>query len=99
MSGRHRPGDEQARRAEQAREVALFRYALIREAADASLSTRQRGVLVRDLAGREHTGPFGARVTVSRASVDRWVRAWRTGGFDALVPSARHAQPRTPAAG
>lgn len=98
MSGRHRPGDEQARRAEQAREVALFRYALIREAADASLSTRQRGVLVRDLAGREHTGPFGARVTVSRASVDRWVRAWRTGGFDALVPSARHAQPRTPAA-
>ena len=96
MSERHRPGDDAARRAERARDVALFRYALIREAADASLSTRARGVLVRDLAGREHTGPFGGKVMVSRVSLDRWVRAWRTGGFDALVPSARHAQPRTP---
>lgn len=97
MSERHRPGDDAARRAERARDVALFRYALIREAADASLSTRARGVLVRDLAGREHTGPFGGKVTVSRVSLDRWVRAWRAGGFDALVPSVRHAQPRTPA--
>ena len=97
MSGRHRAGDDAARRAERARDVALFRYALIREAADASLSTRQRGVLVRDLARREHTGPFGGKVTISRVSLDRWVRAWRLGGFDALVPSARHAQPRTPA--
>ena len=86
MSERHRPGDDAARRAERARDVALFRYALIREAADASLSTRARGVLVRDLAGREHTGPFGGKVMVSRVSLDRWVRAWRTGGFDALVP-------------
>ena len=30
------------------REIALFRYSLIREAADNSLTTRQRGVLVRE---------------------------------------------------
>ncbi|WP_211374322.1 DDE-type integrase/transposase/recombinase [Cellulomonas fimi] len=98
MGHQHRPGDDEARRAERARDVALFRYALIRQAADAALTTRQRGALVRRLAEVEHTGPAGARVRVSRASLDRWIRAWRAGGFDALVPSTRHAEPRTPAA-
>lgn len=97
MSQRHRPGDEAARRAERARDVALLRYALIRQAADTSLSTRQRGALVRRLVQQEHTGPAGERVRVSRSSVDRWIKAWRTGGFDALLPSARHVEPRTPA--
>jgi putative transposase len=86
---------EQAR-AGHAREVALFRYALIREAADPQLSTRQRGRLVRGLAGREHRGPGGRAVRVSRGTIDRWIRAWRAGGFDALVPEPRHAEPRTP---
>ncbi len=86
------------RRARRAREVGLFRYALIREAADPDLSTRQRGRLVRALAEAEHAGPFGERVRVSRVTLDRWIRAWRTGGFDALVPSSRHVEPRTPAA-
>ncbi len=97
MGHKHRPGDEQAVRAERARDVALFRYALIRQAADASLSTRARGALVRGLAGVEHTGPFGDKVVVSRSSLDRWIRAWRAGGFDALLPSAQHAEPATPA--
>ena len=98
MSERHRPGDDAARRAERARDVALFRYALIRQAADDALTTRQRGALVRRLVAEEHTGPTGERVTVSRSSVDRWIKAWRTGGFDALLPSARHVEPHTPAA-
>ena len=85
------------RRRERAREVALFRYALIRAAADARLTTRQRGALVRELAEAEHTGPFGDRVRVSRVTLDRWIRTWRAGGFDALVPSSRRSEPRTPA--
>ena len=40
-------------RADRAREVGLFRYALIRAAADPALSTRQRGRLVRDLAAAD----------------------------------------------
>jgi putative transposase len=89
--------DEQARRAGRARDVALFRYSLIREAADPGLSTRQRGRLVRELAARPHAGPFGEPVTVSRPSLDRWIRAWRAGGFDALMPPARQVTLRTPA--
>lgn len=52
---------------------------------------------MRRLAEDQHVGPDGQQVRVSRASLDRWIRAWRTGGFDALIPSARHAEPRTPA--
>lgn len=98
MSHRHRHRDDEGRRAERAREIALFRYALIRPAADPGLSTRQRGPLVRELAAAEHVGPFGDRVQVSRVTLDRWIRAWRAGGFDALVPSTRHVEPRTAAA-
>lgn len=88
-------GREAQRRAERAREVALFRYALLREAADPQLTTRQRGRLVRALAEREHLGPHGEQVRVSRQTIDRWIRAWRAGGFDALVPEPRRVEPRT----
>ena len=90
--------EEDRKRAARAEQVALFRYQLIREAADTALSTRQRGRLVRELAGKAHPGPFGDPVTVSRETIDRWIRAWRTGGFAALAPPARQVTPRTDAA-
>src|ERR671934_3171305 len=92
--------DDQARvGVERARAVALFRYQLIREAADPALSTRQRGRLVRELAGRAHAGPFGLPVRVSRQSLDRWILAWRRGGFDAFFPPPPPGPPPPPAAG
>ena len=94
MSG----AEEDRKRAARAEQVALFRYQLIREAADPALSTRQRGRLVRELAAKAHPGPFGEPVVVSRATIDRWIRAWRTGGFAALAPPARQVTPRTDAA-
>ena len=97
MSHKRNSGDDQGDRAQRAQEIGLFRYALIRPAADPGLTTRQRGPLVRELAGQDHLGPFGDRVRVSRVTLDRWIRAWNAGGFDALVPSARHAEPRTAA--
>ncbi|MEU5943891.1 DDE-type integrase/transposase/recombinase [Micromonospora sp. NPDC047548] len=89
--------DEARVRADRARKIALWRYQLIREPADPAYSTRQRGRMVRQLAEREHPGPFGTPVRVARATLDRWITAWRRGGFDALVPSPRQATPRTPA--
>jgi putative transposase len=94
MAFRH---DEERVRAERAQAVGLFRYSLIRQAADPTLSTKQRGRLVRALAEAEHAGPHGQPARVSRATIDRWIRDWRSGGFDALVPAARKAMPRTPA--
>lgn len=77
------------------REVALFRYSLVREAADCQLTTRQRGALVRELAGKEHAGPRERRVRVARGTIDRWIRAYRAGGFEALAPVARAGEPVT----
>jgi putative transposase len=80
------------------REVALFRYSLIREAADAALSKRERGELVRELAARDHAGPGGRRVRVARNTIDRWIRTYRAGGFEALAPRLRNCEPVTPLA-
>ena len=90
--------EEERQRAARAEQVALFRYQLIREAADPGLTTRQRGRLVRELAAAEHPGPFGHSVRVSRPTIDRWIRAWHSGGFAALAPPARQVTPRTDAA-
>jgi len=79
------------------REIGLFRYALIRDAADQELSKAERGRLVRQIAGREHLGPDGRPVRVSRCTLDRWLAAYRHGGFQALVPQPRVTPLRTPA--
>jgi putative transposase len=75
------------------RDVALFRYSLIREAADDALTVRQRGVMVRELTEREHTGPKGRLVRVGRGTIDRWIRCYRGGGFEALAPMSRRGEP------
>jgi putative transposase len=83
-------------RLERAREAGLFRYSLVQELAEAGLSPAERGRRARELAGRVHDGPGGQAVRVSRGTLDRWRRAYESGGFDALVPSPRQPAPRTP---
>lgn len=89
--------DERRRRAERARRIGLFRYELIQELIDPQLSARQRGRMVRALAEGVHIDPFGESVRVSRQTLDRWIRYWRTGGFEALVPTPARVSARTPA--
>jgi putative transposase len=84
-----------AARRQRAQTIALWRWSLIEPAMDPALSARQRGQIVRGIAGCEHAGPFGAAVSVSRKTVDRWITARRSGGFDALVPALRQCSPRT----
>jgi putative transposase len=82
---------------DRAQQVGLFRYSLVRELASERLSGRERGAMARGLAAREQIGPDGLWVRVSRTSIDRWVRAYREGGFAALVPAPRRVETRTPA--
>ena len=88
--------DEHKRR-ERAQAIGLFRYRLICPALDQGLTTRQRGALVREIAARAHTDPFGNSLKISRETLDRWIRAYRGGGFEALVPEPRRLAARTDA--
>jgi len=83
-------------RRERAEQVAFWRYQVIGPATDTELTARQRGRVVRALASQTHPGPFGGMVAVSRETLDRWIRAWRRGGFEALKPRPRQAATRTP---
>jgi putative transposase len=86
---------EAATRRQRAQTIALWRWSLIEPAMEAGLTSRQRGQVVRGLAAREHAGPWGSPVSVSRKTIDRWITARRAGGFDALVPAPRQCSPRT----
>jgi putative transposase len=77
--------------------TALFRYSLTRELADPELSPRQRGALITALTETDHAFPGGRRLQVSAPTLRRWLRAWRQGGFEALLPAVRRQPHRTPA--
>ena len=70
-------------------QIALHRWAVIAEAAGDQLTAAERGALVRRIAARAHTHPDGSPRRYSRGTIDRWIRAWRSGGLEALGPSPR----------
>ena len=70
-------------------QVALHRWAVIAEATSDRLSPAERGALVRQIASRAHAGPDGSDHRYSRGTIDRWIRAWRSGGLEALKPTQR----------
>ena len=55
---------------------------------------RPAGPVDRRRGTRSSVGCVGA---VSRDTLDRWIRRYRAGGFDELVPTARVTDPRTDA--
>ena len=83
------PEQDAVTRRARAQQVALFRYQLICPALEPDLSTKARGRIVRAIAARSHQGPFGGQHRYSRDTLDRWIRRYRAGGFDALTPSIR----------
>jgi putative transposase len=62
---------------------------VIAEAANDRLTAAERGALARQIAARAHTHPDGSARRYSRGTVDRWLRAWRQGGLEALRSSPR----------
>ena len=70
-------------------QIALHRWAVIAEAAGPTLTPAERGALARQIAARAHMHPDGSARRYSRGTIDRWLRAWRKGGLDALKPSPR----------
>jgi putative transposase len=74
---------------QRAEAIAVHRFGVIAEATNERLSPTERGVVVRAIAARTHAHPDGTERSYSRGTIDRWVRAWRKGGLDALRPEVR----------
>ena len=70
-------------------QIAIHRFAVIAEATNEHLTKAERGEIVRAIAGRSHQHPDGTQRRYSRSTIDRWTRAWRKGGLDALRPEPR----------
>jgi putative transposase len=75
-----------------AEELSLWRYHLIAEALDRRIGSRERGLIVRRIAGEEHVGPDGQPHAVSRNTLDRWIRAYRQHGLAGLRDRPRSDQ-------
>ena len=73
--------------------LALWRYHLIAEALDPRLGGRERGLLVRRIAG-EHATPAGEPRQVSRNTLDRWIRRYRAEGLAGLRDRPRSDRAR-----
>ncbi len=76
-------------RTDPAEAVALFRYHVVADALNPRLSPAERGAVVRQLAQQSHVPPDGGDRVYGRATLDRWVRAYREQGLDGLRPQAR----------
>ena len=78
-----------------AEERALWRYHLIAEALPQRLRHRERGLIVRRIAGEEHLNPEGLPCRVSRNTLDRWVRRYWQHGLAGLRDQPRSDQGST----
>jgi len=72
--------------------LALWRYHLIAEALDPRLGGRERGLLVRRIATDEYVTPGGDPRQVSRNTLDRWIRRYRSDGLAGLRDQPRSDQ-------
>jgi transposase InsO family protein len=74
---------------ERRRRVALFRYGLVAELAQLPPNTRGLYALLEKKAEKEYEIPGTLRRHVAVETMRGWLRAYREGGFDALMPRVR----------
>jgi len=76
--------------------VALFRYGLIADLAQLPAGSKGLYALIDQKAEREYTIPGSTRTRVAPETIRDWLKRYRRGGFDALMPKPRadRGQPR-----
>lgn len=77
---------------ERRREIALFRYGVIADLVQ--LEPHHRGLYdrLKEKSEKDYTIPGSLRRRVAAETIRGWLRAYRRGGFDALVPRVRADQ-------
>ena len=66
--------------------LALFRYGLIAEFIQLPAGSRGLYARLRDKARAEYTIPGSTRTRVAPETLRHWLKDYRRGGFDALLP-------------
>ena len=84
MSDSKTPSDSELRQA-----VALFRYGLIADLVHRSPGTPGLYQRLQEKAAHDYTIPGTQRTRVAAETLRDWLKLYRTGGFDALLPKRR----------
>ncbi len=75
--------------AQYAQALALFRYGLIAEFIQLPAGSRGLYARLRDKARADYTIPGSTRTRVASETLRHWLKDYRRGGFDALLPKGR----------
>jgi hypothetical protein len=73
----------------QRQEVANFRYGLIAPVVTRKLKAGEQAALLREIAGHTYDIPYSQEKRVSLRTLERYLKAYREGGWEALLPSVR----------
>lgn len=74
---------------DQKQKTALFRYSVIAPLETGSSPSISNSEFFRQAAKKSYTGPDGKIITISASTIEKWHRAYKKGGFDALFPQSR----------
>ena len=75
--------------------IALFRYGLIADLIHLPAGSRGLYARLREKAAADYSIPGSNRIRVAPETLRHWLKAWRRGGFDALLPKGRADQGRS----
>lgn len=70
-------------------EIAAFRFGLIAAVVQRNLLPGERYTLLREIAQQTYSIPFSEKTKISIRSLERYLQAYETGGFEALKPMNR----------
>ena len=74
---------------DRAHEVALFRYGLIADLVRLEPGSKGLYALIEQKAAGESAIPGSSRTRVAAETIRDWLKAYRRGGFDTLLPKPR----------
>lgn len=75
--------------------IALFRYGLIADLIHLPAGSRGLYARLREKAAADYSIPCSKRIRVAPETLRHWLKDWRRGGFDALLPKGRADQGRS----
>ncbi len=80
---------------ERRQEIALFRYGVTAELLHQPKDAKGLYARIEEKAARDHTLPGSTRTRIAAETIRHWLKAYRAGGFDALLPKARADRDQT----